>query len=372
MFALSRTCRWLKTKWIRDWCARVFGVRWQKKPKVRSRYILPYMEALEDRTLLSVTYSVSGDEISFSGSDSDNIYLEATAGSLSYSTDNVTFIATAFTLDSSSKVKVSTDGTLYIESMTQAGGTFTATGAVVVAESVMTNGQTLSITGMNVTVGTPVLGSSGTMQNGTGTTFVVSDADTGTQSLILSPQGGTGTLAEGEILTFTGTSGTGPYTLQNSQAYVVHIINQSDPTSIQVQLYPQTAQPVTISTSNGSGDAGDLTLSAQAFGLDSNRSVIIAPNGQLQAQGVSVAGDGSITVSASRVTDDQTGISLVSQIEDFFLHNFVATVSVGQNVTITGGNVSITATSGDDGLFENCSIRSLVTWINSYHCRSRF
>ena len=64
MFTFSRSSRWLKTKWVRDWCTNLFGRRWQRQAKVRSSYFLPHMGRLDDRTLLSVTFNISGDEIS--------------------------------------------------------------------------------------------------------------------------------------------------------------------------------------------------------------------------------------------------------------------------------------------------------------------
>jgi len=107
------------------------------------------------------------------------------------------------------------------------------------------------------------------------------------------------------------------------------------------------SQPITISTSSGTGPAGALTLTAP--------SITVGNYDQLLANGSRTSGDGTITLTATDTDTGQTYFSLVNQVEDAFNHNFTATISIGQNVVITGGDVSLTATSGDNSVLANAT-----------------
>ena len=99
-------------------------------------------------------------------------------------------------------------------------------------------------------------------------------------------------------------------------------------------------QPVTIATSLTTGTAGSLTLTAPTIDVDASS--------QLQALGSSSSANGSITLTASDVVTDQTSLTISNQVADFFDNNFIAQISIGQNAVIQGGDVSLTATSGDE------------------------
>ncbi len=112
------------------------------------------------------------------------------------------------------------------------------------------------------------------------------------------------------------------------------------------------SQPITISTSSGSGSAGALTLTAP--------SITVGTYDQLLAKGSSTSGDGTITLTATDTDTGQTYFTLANQLADLANPNFTATISIDQNVVITGGDVSLKATSGDNSLLADASNAALA------------
>ena len=107
------------------------------------------------------------------------------------------------------------------------------------------------------------------------------------------------------------------------------------------------SQPITICTSSETGPAGALTLTAP--------SITVGTYDQLLANGSSSSGDGTITLTATDTDTDLTYFSQVNQVADLLNPNFTATISIDPNVVITGGDVSLTATSGDNSVLAGAS-----------------
>ncbi|WP_165229868.1 hypothetical protein, partial [Aquisphaera insulae] len=127
----------------------------------------PLVELLEDRTLLSITYSSSNGTLDFaSDNNSDNLYLKLdNQGTVSYTTDtSAGYTSTGFKADSHSVVTAEIAGTMYLAGMDSGGGTYRNVGrlqplggleghlAVEVTGNLATLGGDLAIEGSRVTV----------------------------------------------------------------------------------------------------------------------------------------------------------------------------------------------------------------------------
>ncbi len=95
-----------------------------------SGLVVPRVESLEDRLLLSVTPSVSGSTVKFLGTSSDVLYLRADQSALQYSSDGQTFLpvdaansSNPFLLSNTTTIDASQIGTTHLDAMTEAGGT---------------------------------------------------------------------------------------------------------------------------------------------------------------------------------------------------------------------------------------------------------
>ena len=314
----------------------------------RSRAFAAMLEPLEDRIVLNVSCSVGGTTITFtSDSASDNLSLQTTSsGVLEYTDSSQTTPTTTsptFTVGSGTSIIVSeSGGTLNLQNLDTQGGSFEVNNDVTVTGSLKTEGGAVKIsggTGGTITVNsTLVSGSSGTLTGPKGQTFTI-QSSTGTgdnATMTVAPMSGTtGTLTDGEQVTYAG-SDSG---LTAGSTYAVDVPDSSSPNTI--QLYQQT----TISTSSTTGTAGAILLDAPT--------ITIGPYTQLLANGSSSSGDGTITLTATDTDTGQTYFSLANQVADLLNPNFTATISIDQNVVITGGDVSLTATSGDNSVLAN-------------------
>jgi len=97
------------------------------------------------------------------------------------------------------------------------------------------------------------VGSSGLLK-GTGQSFSITDGDSSTGIITIAeqPQSESTALTEGETLLYEGPSASGANTLQDGQTYTVHVIDQSNPGAIQIQLNT-TAQQAGYGTLVGTG-----------------------------------------------------------------------------------------------------------------------
>ena len=368
MNPLFTSLRWLKSLAIGDLSRRRLlssGVK-HRLPLRRTEKLA--LQRLEERTLLTAPYTVSGNQVTFDGSSNPNLYLQVQNGDLGYNNDggNTFTPVTSDGTTSGTPFPVSgatvqygqgndTVGTLDLVGMDQGGGTFTANGPIIVSGGLTTKGADLSITGVSITVGTPALGSSGTLVANNGQVYTLTGSNTTNESVTVS---GTAALTEGQTLTFQGTSGTGAFPLVSNQPYTVHVIDQSDLTNIELQLFLQTTTPtppIMISTSSSTGMAGSLTLAATrgtstgSF-LDAP-TITVGPGNQLLALGSSASENGSISVTATDTFNDVTALDFANQIAQRFNHNLQSAVAIGPGAGIQGGNVTLTATSGDLDLF---------------------
>ena len=100
------------------------------------------------------------------------------------------------------------------------------------------------------------------------------------------------------------------------------------------------AANIIINTSSATGQAGCITISGQ--------SISIGANVQILANGLTDAQDGSIKISANNV---MRGLDLnaLNQFEDFirWFQNQSATINVGAGSEISGGDISILTSSGN-------------------------
>ena len=102
----------------------------------------------------------------------------------------------------------------------------------------------------------------GTLSNGNHT-FDLTDVDPNTNTVVMDLASGSATLQENESLTFTGASVPGG--LQSGQSYLIHILDQSDPTQMSVQL--TAALPITRSgILSGGGNTYGITASDPGSG----------------------------------------------------------------------------------------------------------
>src|SRR5262249_24119915 len=129
MFTPSRIARWLQPLYRR------FLVP-SPHPRRRSRLSL-CIETLEQRTLLSITPTLTGNNVTFAGSG--DLYLKAVNGQLQWKEAGGTFSADldlsasgvqALSLDSSSLVYCGIGGTVFVDSSTGFQGQLYGKGAV--------------------------------------------------------------------------------------------------------------------------------------------------------------------------------------------------------------------------------------------------
>ena len=143
------------------------------------------------------------------------------------------------------------------------------------------NGQTYSVTVVNsddpnniqIRLALYLLPTYGTMTDSAKHTFTITASNANVNTVTLSQTGTPITLTEGETLTYHGASIAGTDLLQNGHTYTIHIVNNSDPNNVQVQLIDSTGPLVADSTSTGTDPLSNAIL------LDSTQTPI--PNGTI-------------------------------------------------------------------------------------------
>jgi hypothetical protein len=123
--------------------------RWRSTKRLTPRRsaVPLFLEPLEDRTLLSITpvFNPAANQVTFDGSlgSTDNLYLRATGGVLAYSTDGSTYHTDldpgkagiqTLTLSNQAVVAANVGGTVYLDAMTRAGGTFSSVGPLAIPD----------------------------------------------------------------------------------------------------------------------------------------------------------------------------------------------------------------------------------------------
>ena len=114
----------------------VIGGRLRRRPIIKRFGYGPGLEVLENRTLLSVSATVSGSDVKFSGSSSDNVYLRTDSSQVEWSTNGTTWSSTDSSGHSFPKVAAGASNTftfdmsggVFVEGFTGAGGGLTFQG----------------------------------------------------------------------------------------------------------------------------------------------------------------------------------------------------------------------------------------------------
>ena len=292
------------------------------------------VEQLEDRTLMSVTVTTGTNSISILGDDTassgNHLYLKQIGQTLWYNQDgSSTFTSTNYTMPTGASITVDQFA------------------AVDVVGSISTQGGNLTIHTLNgVTIDNAPLLTFTTVPTGTlagnGDTLTLSSGNTGASTLTASLTG-PNALTEGELLTYSGTS------LTNGQQYALHIVDASNPSAVQLQLY----QPIVVSTSNTGGAAGGIDLKASrdlipfaALVSDPAPAITVGSYDQLQAKGQTAAQDGTISATASDTITD-TGVLLFDSFYGFASGDYTGSITVGTGALVNGGTVNMTASAGD-------------------------
>ena len=347
--------RWLRLKWLKDLYHKIGGGQpHRKSPKRRPQFSRLALERLEDRTMLSISVVSAGGVITFSGSSTDHLYVKQAGSFLDWNSNgSSTYNQVAFAVGNS----------VVVSSM----------GQVDIVGSIATQGGSINISALNgVTVdnatSVSVVWALGTFSGG-GDAYSVTGVLSNT--VIMSRTSGSTPLTEGELLAFSGTSSGG---LASGSSYAVHVISQTNPSIIQIQLY----EPVIVSTSSTTGAAGSITLSATrtlypgvALFTDPAPGITVGNYDELQAKGSTSSGDGAIKATASD-TITQSGVLLYDDLFGLNSGNYTATVSVNQGAVVNGGAVTMTATAGDISALTSLSpylsgdlISPLETYFNS-------
>jgi hypothetical protein len=328
MFPFFPVRKWLRVRWLRQTASRLLGRAPQRTPLRRPFACRPFLEPLEDRTLLTLNVTGGGSAVSITGASTDTVYLKQTGTTLFYSADNTTF----------SSIGVNSTYNLTASSL----------GGVDVVGSVTTNGGAVSFTpyhSVKVDDAPLVTGSSahGTLK-GPNNSFTLTFASNWTNNTLTASLTGATSLKDGSLATFAGTDPSGK--LSNGQQFALHVINQSNPNAVQVQLY----RPIVVSTSSATGAAGSLTFDANNTsdpGI-SDATVTLGQYDQLLATGNTASNNGTINTTAE---DTVTDIGIFYYDNFFGLRSlasdYKAIVSIGQGAVVTGGAVTMTTTAGN-------------------------
>ena len=183
MNTLFTALKWLKNHTFRDLLKRRLRSSGRKSGCQSQRPGQLSLERLEERNLLSVSYSVSGTQVTFDGASSDNLYLQVMSGDLQYNIDG----GSTFTSVMSNGVLFPVNGatiqfgkgndsvgTLYFVGMDTGGGTYSSNGPIEIQGDLTTGGQNLSISSSTITVDSAVVINAGTTGN---ITFTANNTD---------------------------------------------------------------------------------------------------------------------------------------------------------------------------------------------------
>jgi hypothetical protein len=333
------------------------------------------LESLEDRRLLdgtSCSYDSGANAVSCTGSGDLYLYVDGGSGTFQYGDDaNVQTSGTPISIPAGGNATVSfgASDTVFLTGMTGGGvAKFDMTGPVQITGNVSTLGGSLEIDAVSVIVGAAAISDSGTLTNGN-QSFEIKSSDSNSRAMVVAASNGVSAaaetpspceqsdamLADGQTLTFSGTSGSSPYSLQDGAEYRVQVIHEDkDSGEFQIQLFALSAPPAVISTSPAAGAsaaAGAITLNASRGDIAGGKgtylatpTVTLGPGSELQATGN--GGDGAITLKADDTFEFVFNFTLANQIDDLFNHKFQATIEVGRGVAIAGGDVALTASAG--------------------------
>ena len=155
MNPFSDAARWFSATQVLD-RRRRDPRRSRGKRSGRSRAFAAMLEPLEDRTVLNVTVTgAATNTITFtSTSASDNLYLQTSGGVLEYNTDGSNnYTSTNFNVGANQKIIVSeSGGTLNLQNLDTQGGNLEIDNDVTVTGSLNTEGGAVNINGGTVTV----------------------------------------------------------------------------------------------------------------------------------------------------------------------------------------------------------------------------
>jgi trimeric autotransporter adhesin len=285
-------------KWLRSYTAKWF--RPANVQPIRSRrWCRPWLEELENRTLLSVTASVSGHTATFTGTslaDNDNLYLMSQGGALEYNTDGSSnYTAVGLQLNADTTLNINIGGTLHLEGLATtktAALTIDTTGAsgilasIDIAGNILTSGGNLTISGyQNITVDPGVIVSTRQLASGGNPLTDVS----------------------------TGNSGNITFSVENSDQYNPILNIRFQTPTITIGSNAQILANTTI-TQGGS--------------------LVPSPNGYQGGEITITATNTSYNVSVAPATD----LSLLDREADLY---------VDSSAVIRGNDVTLTATGGD-------------------------
>ncbi|MGO8902051.1 MAG: hypothetical protein ACLQU5_27450 [Isosphaeraceae bacterium] len=172
MSRLHSTPGWFRSKKSRTAAGRGSGGPAHVPTRRKNRsYAIPGLELLEDRTLLSVSVTVAGDQVNFSGGSGDNLYLQVNSGgTLQYATTSggtytdVTNSQGDYQFDASTQVifdhltplgsgGAASVGTLYLENMGTGGSSYSTDGSIDVQGNLTNSGQGIALAA-NVAIAT--------------------------------------------------------------------------------------------------------------------------------------------------------------------------------------------------------------------------
>ena len=305
------------------------------------------LETLEERTLLSIsavtTTSGSTETITFTGT-------ELAAGKLVISNEDYLYL-----FQSGSNLYWSTDGASYSSLSFPAGTNIVVSNVekVEIVGSIYTYGGSITMTvlnGVDIDDASNVLGSTGTLTSSSDTFSILGD-DTSTNYVTLERTSGSAALTEGQLLTY---SGIGSGTLYNASSYAVHIIDQTNPDNITVELY----QPIVLSTSSSTGSAGAISLTATRdvagglssigalFSEDPAPTINVGQYDEVLAQGSTTSGNGEITFTTSDTITD-TGVLAYDNLFGLNSGDYDAEIYVKTGAVVDGADVTMTSTAGD-------------------------
>ena len=337
MFPFSNSGSWFGSKGRKKQRREAGKALTRRRRDEQLRYQLESLEVLEERTVLSVSFTTGSNSIAFTtDTGADDLYLKVANGILEYSTPGPsTYESTGLAIGAGTSVTyqgatgVEVVGTLFMAGMDQGGGIYSTSGPLEVNASLSTQGNPLNLSGGKITVDDAPLvsGFAGTLQTSQGSSFNITGGAPNTGRLTVAGPSDAG-LHEGELVTFAGSvSGS----LLPGTQYAVHLPDPSDQGTIQLFL------PIAISTSSPSGTAGALALNAPTISVGSFD--------QLAAQGSNTSGNAPITLSA---TDSNAQVkSLFNSSANLLGASFASSISIGTGAFLSGSDVSLTSTSGN-------------------------
>ena len=340
--------------WLKNWYSSLFRRERKTPPAPTYRIYHPGFELLEDRTVMD--FSVGSTTFPASGAD---LYLKVLGGVLQFNTDGSSnYTSTNQPITGSTNVVNSSSGTLYLTGMDSGGGNYSTPNSIQVTGNLTTKANPFTLNAISIAVGALVVGGTGAVKDSGGHSYSITANNVTNQTFTLTTS--QAPLVEGELVTFSGTSGTGPFTLQDGTVYKTHIVKLHGTTSADVQLFQPNALAPTIDTSSTSGPGGDIIFTADSSLLE-NAAITVGPGSHLTAKGTT--SDGAISLTATN-TPFNVNILFLAQFEDLVLNSFHASVSVAPGASIIGGDVTLSASSGDKNLLSNLSANA-ATLTNS-------